>query len=108
MEKKIIKADCTAGICPVKKTADIIGKKWTTLIIRELISENKSFSQLEKSLQEISPKVLADRLKFLKEQKIITRKVFNTNPPTTEYSLTPLGSELKKLIFVMVEFGEKL
>jgi DNA-binding HxlR family transcriptional regulator len=51
---------------------------------------------------------LAERLKTLQEKKIISRKVFDTNPPTTEYSLTSLGKNLKKLIISMAEFGEKI
>jgi DNA-binding HxlR family transcriptional regulator len=100
--------DCSSAQCPVKKTADIVGRKWTTLIIRDLLSGNKSFSTLQSGLINISPKVLADRLKFLQARDLINRKVFPTNPPTTEYSLTPMGKELKTVIQAMAIFGERL
>lgn len=94
--------------CPVRKTAEIIGKKWTTLIIRDLLTGSKSFSQLERSIGTISPKVLAERLKFLETKKIIKRKVFPTNPPTTEYRLTILGEKMNPLIQTMASFGQNL
>lgn len=94
--------------CPVRKTAEIIGGKWTTLIIRDLLSGKKRYSELLKSLDDISPKVLAARLKYLEEKNILTRKLYPTVPPRTEYQLTKLGLELKKVILAMATFGENL
>ncbi len=94
--------------CPIKKTANIIEGKWTTLIIRELLSGKKRYSELQKGLESISPKVLSARLRFLEEKKIIRRHVFPTIPPTTEYSLTPLGDELKEVLSAMAKFGVQL
>lgn len=106
--KKIEEIPCKDNICPVKKTAEIIGQKWTTLIIRELLERKKSFSEIQKAVGNISPKVLAERLKFLEKEKIIIRKVFSTNPPTTEYRLTTLGEKMKNVIIAMAEFGESM
>jgi len=106
--KKITEIPCEDNACPVKKTASIIGKKWTTLIIRELLEDKKSFSQIQKALDNISPKVLTERLKFLEGKNIISRKVFPTSPPTTEYQLTKLGVKMKNVIVAMAEFGESL
>jgi len=47
-------------------------------------------------------------LRFLKQKGLISRKVFPTNPPTTEYQLTKLGKEMKTIISAMADFGEKL
>lgn len=97
---------CEKNTCPVKKTAEIVGQKWTTLIIRDLLSEPKGFAEIQRLLKGISPKVLTDRLRFLESKKIISRKVFPTNPPTTEYKLTTLGKKLENVIVSMAEFGE--
>ena len=98
---------CTPG-CPVQKTAEIIEGKWTTLIVRELLSGKKRYSELQKGLVGISPKVLAARLKLLVEKGLVERTVYPTIPPTTEYALTGLGEQLKQVILAMAEFGSLL
>ena len=94
--------------CPVHKTADIIEHKWVTLIVRDLLSGRKSYSELTRSLDGISPKVLSERLRELETKGVITRTVFPTNPPTTEYTLTELGQKLETVIRAMQEFGTLL
>lgn len=106
--EELSKMNCEKSICPVKKTADIVWKKWTTLIIRELLDEKKSFSEIQKSLSDISSKVLTDRLKFLEQQNIISRKAYPTVPVTTEYKLTKLWLDFRGLIESMAEFWNKL
>lgn len=94
--------------CPVRKTSIIIEGKWTTLIVRDLLSGKKRYSELQRSLQTISPKLLAARLRMLEQNKIIKRTVYPTVPVTTEYELTQLGKKLKKVILSMSEFGQQL
>lgn len=94
--------------CPVKKTADIIEGKWTTLVIRELLPHKKRYSEIQRALKGISPKVLTSRLRLLEEKGLITRTVYPTVPPTTEYELTSIGRKLKEVLNAMAEFGEKL
>ena len=94
--------------CPVKKTAEIIDGKWTTLIIRDLLSGKKRYSELLKSLGGISPKMLAARLRYLEEKGIVSRKLYPTVPPKTEYQLTELGMELKQVVIAMDKFGRNL
>lgn len=94
--------------CPVKKTADIIDGKWTTLIIRELLAQKKRYSEIQKALIGISPKVLSTRLRMLETKGILTRTVYASVPPKTEYQLTALGKELKELLDPMARFGERL
>lgn len=67
--------------CPIAKTLDIIGTKWTFLIIRDLLIEGTMrFSDLLKSMDGISPKTLSLRLKVLEDQGILERKVFPEVP----------------------------
>ena len=94
--------------CPVRKTAQIIDGKWTTLIVRDLLPGKKRYYELLDSLHGISPKMLATRLRFLEERGIIAKEIFPTIPPKTEYRLTPLGKKLQKVIVAMGEFGGRL
>jgi DNA-binding HxlR family transcriptional regulator len=94
--------------CPVKLTAELVEGKWTTLVIRELLPGKKRYSEIQKALKGISPKVLTTRLRMLEKQKIITRTIFATVPPTTEYKLTTLGKKLELVVNSMAIFGNEL
>jgi DNA-binding HxlR family transcriptional regulator len=94
--------------CPVRRAADIVGHKWTTLVVRDLLSGKKRYSELQRSINGISPRMLAARLKELENAGVVTRTVFPTIPPTTEYELTRLGRKLEKLIHALAEFGMAL
>lgn len=100
-------AACDAG-CPVRRTAEIIGRKWTTLIVRDLLPGKRRYSELARSISGISPKVLSDRLRELETLGLVTRTVFPTVPPTTEYQLTERGRKLEDVIRAMYEFGLQL
>jgi DNA-binding HxlR family transcriptional regulator len=94
--------------CPIKKTADVIEGRWTTLVIRELLPGKKRFSEIQRALTGISPKVLTARLRLLERRELLTRTVFATVPPKTEYELTPLGRQLEAVLNAMAEFGKQL
>ena len=94
--------------CPVRLAAELVGHKWTTLIVRDLLPGKKRYSELLRSISGISPRMLAARLKALEGARLITRTVFPTIPPTTEYALTPLGFRLESLIGALAEFGMAL
>jgi DNA-binding HxlR family transcriptional regulator len=100
-------AGCTTE-CPIKKVADVLDGKWTTLIVRDLLSGKKRYHQLQQSLEGISAKVLSDRLKKLEHNSIISRTVFATVPPTTEYELTEMGLGLAPVLQAMANFGGQL
>ena len=99
--------DCTPD-CPVKLSADILSGKWTTLIIRELLAGTRRYSQLQYALLGVSPKILAARLRMLQSEGLVTRKVYPTVPPKTEYTLTDLGREAEQVIRAMANFGDLL
>ncbi len=94
--------------CPVKKTAEIIEGKWTTLVIRELLPHKKRYSEIQRALKGISPKVLTTRLRMLEQKGLITRTVYATVSPTTEYELTSIGKNLEEVLNAMAVFGKKL
>jgi DNA-binding HxlR family transcriptional regulator len=91
--------------CPVAKTAQIISGKWTLLIIRDLATGPKRFTQLERSLRGISPKTLSERLCALEKEGIIRRESFPEVPPRVEYTLTEKGRALVAVIDIMRDYG---
>ncbi|HEU5367419.1 MAG TPA: helix-turn-helix domain-containing protein [Ktedonobacterales bacterium] len=94
-------------LCPVARTAEIISGKWTLLIIRDLATGTKRFSQLERSLHGISPKTLSERLCSLEHEGIVTRQTFAEVPPKVEYTLTEKGQDLVALIETMRAYGRR-
>jgi DNA-binding HxlR family transcriptional regulator len=94
-------------ICPVARTAEIISGKWTLLIIRDLATGTKRFSQLERSLHGISPKTLSERLCSLEHEGIVRRQTFAEVPPKVEYTLTDKGQDLVALIETMRTYGRR-
>ena len=103
-----VQPDVCDDECPIKKTAEVIEGRWTTLVIRELLPGKKRFSEIQRALTGISPKVLTARLRLLERRRLVTRTVYPTVPPTTEYELTPLGRRLEAVLQAMAEFGEQL
>lgn len=103
----VLIGDCDSE-CPVQRTAKILDGKWTTLIVRDLIGGKKRYSELQRSLSGISPRLLAARLRLLEQHCILTRTVYPTVPFTTEYELTALGYGLCDVIGAMAKFGENL
>lgn len=92
--------------CPIAKTLDVIGTKWTFLIIRDLLIEKTMrFSELLRSMEGISPKTLSLRLRELEDHGILERKVFPEVPPRVEYTLTEKGKLLEGVFIELKRFG---
>ncbi len=108
MLESIVQTEVCDDECPIKKTAEVIEGRWTTLVIRELLPGKKRFSEIQRALTGISPKVLTVRLRLLERRQLLTRTVFATVPPTTVYELTPLGRQLEAVLDAMADFGHLL
>lgn len=93
--------------CPVEYTASILSNKWKCLILRDLLTGTKRFNELNKSMVGISAKVLTENLREMENDGIINRKTYAVVPPKVEYSLSSKGEELKPIIDLMKEFGNK-
>jgi DNA-binding HxlR family transcriptional regulator len=92
--------------CPIARTASLIGDRWTPLVVRDLASGSMRFVELQRSLEGISPKTLADRLRRLEEADVITRASYAEMPPRVEYELTAKGVALLPIIESMRDFGD--
>jgi DNA-binding HxlR family transcriptional regulator len=91
--------------CPVEAISEIIGRKWVSLILRDLAQGPQRFGQLEHSIG-VSPRILSQRLQELETEGLITRQVFAEVPPRTEYALTERGKLLIPLIETMRAVGK--
>jgi DNA-binding HxlR family transcriptional regulator len=92
--------------CPIARTASLIGDRWTPLVVRDLAGGSRRFVELQRSLDGISPKTLADRLRKLEEADVITRASYAEMPPRVEYELTAKGVALLPIIESMRDFGD--
>ncbi len=91
----------------ISNAMQIIGNKWTALILRDLSTGPSRFSELERSIAGISPRTLSQRLDELEKRKIVTKKSFAEVPPRIEYTLTQKGRDLVPLLKQMAKWGEK-
>src|SRR4051795_294959 len=94
-----------ANTCAVAATADVIGAKWTALLVHDLSEGPRRFSQLEHSCHGISPRTLSERLRALEADGILLRRSYPESPPRVEYQLTDKGESLLPIIDAMREFG---
>ncbi len=93
--------------CVVERTVDIIGGKWTTLILRELLKKTRRFGELRAALTGISPKTLTDRLRELEDCGVLERTVYPEVPPRVEYTLTEKGEALRDIVDAMAAWGAR-
>ncbi len=91
--------------CPVETTLLLISNRWRTLIVRDLLTGTKRFSELKRSVTGISQKVLTANLRDMESAGIVHREVFAEVPPRVEYSLTDLGRSLEPVLDAMDEWG---
>jgi DNA-binding HxlR family transcriptional regulator len=90
----------------ITKTLEVIGGKWTMLIVRDLLGGPRRFSELEGSLAGISPRTLAARLKELEQDEILKRDC-SSGSAHPIYCLTDRGRSLQRILVQMREWGDK-
>ena len=94
--------------CPLARALDLIGERWSVLILRDLFLEGpRKFQDFESSLAGISPNTLSARLKRLEEGGIIERRFYEEHPPRAEYVLTAKGRELGPVMKALRAWGER-
>ena len=91
--------------CAVAACAEVIGAKWTALLVHDLSEGPRRFSELERSCAGISPRTLAERLRALEDEGIVERRSYDEHPPRVEYELTAKGAAMLPIIAAMREFG---
>ena len=93
-----------AQYCPVAKASEVLGDRWTLLIVRELLGGASGFNELQRGLPGISRSVLADRMRALERAEVVERR---TGPAgrTLGYRLTPAGRDLEPVVQAIGEWG---
>jgi DNA-binding HxlR family transcriptional regulator len=98
--------DCAQG-CPVSATLKVIGGKWKLPLLWYLREGKLRYSELQRTIGGITPKMLAQQLRELEHDGIVARVVFPVVPPRVEYSLTPYGRTLQPILAQMGDWGDK-
>ena len=93
--------------CAVACTADIIGSKWTAVIVHDLSEGPRRFSELERSCRGISPRTLSERLRLLEREGLVARQSGDPAARRTSYELTDKGEALLPIIEEMRKFGHE-
>lgn len=93
--------------CHVEKMFNIIGGKWSFLIVKNLFAGTRRFGELRMGLHGISPKTLTACLRSLEAHGILIREVIPTIPPEVRYTLTEKGMDLQNVVNQMKIWGEK-
>jgi len=106
-KQKVKHSEFERSPCPVACTLDILGDKWTLLIVRDLFTGKKRYGEFQDSPENIPSNILANRLGRLFEHQIIIKKPYQNNPVRYEYSLTEKGKELGIILKAIIAWGEK-
>lgn len=94
--------------CPVARTLDLIGERWTILILRDLFLHGpRRYHDFQESFPHLSPTTLANRLKKLEENGIVAREVYQDTPPRARYVLTPRGLSLGPVMLALRAWGSQ-
>ena len=91
-------------LCPVDRTLNLINKKWSIQIIRDMFFGKKHFKEFKEDKPKLSNKVLSNCLKELEENGLIEKVVLNTTPVSTEYYLTDYGKSMNKIVYELAMF----
>ncbi|MFC3800569.1 winged helix-turn-helix transcriptional regulator [Cohnella sp. GCM10012308] len=95
-------------MCPrFEHAAELLGKKWTGLIVRVLMGGPKRFKDMKEQIPDMSDKMLTDRMKELESSGLVKRTVYPEMPVRIEYELTDKGRDLEDVIESIQNWGEK-
>lgn len=103
--KQINYPDKFRSSCPIASLLDIVGDKWTLLVIRDLFLSKHRYNEFLSSPEAIPTNILADRLKKLEMAGMVKRELYQDNPPRAEYFLTSKGADLEHVLKTMLQWG---
>jgi DNA-binding HxlR family transcriptional regulator len=93
--------------CAVANSLDIVGDKWSLLVVRDLLHGKRTYGELALSPERIPTNILADRLERLKGAGIVSRTPYQQRPVRYAYTLTPKGSALGEVLLAFVRWGKQ-
>lgn len=92
--------------CPITNSLDILGDKWTLLVVRDLALGKRRYQEFMASSEKIASNILADRLKQLEASGLVARRAYQQNPPRYEYILTEKGEGLRPVLRALIVWGK--
>ncbi len=98
---------CHRSLCPVSCLLELIGDKWTLLVVRDLLFDKHTFKDLQLSPEKIPTNILADRLKRLEHSGLVRRDLYQERPKRYAYYLTEKGQDLKPVMESMILWSNK-
>jgi DNA-binding HxlR family transcriptional regulator len=102
----MLKRDYEGQACSIARTLEVVGDRWTLLVIRDVVLGNRRFEQLLTSLG-VASNVLTDRLSRLVDEGILERVRYSERPARFEYHLTPKGRELGVCLIALMQWGDR-
>ena len=93
--------------CPVAKSLDLVGDRWTLLLVRDLLGGPQRFHTLQAGLKGIAPNILSRRLKLMEEHGLVSRRFYSDHPPRAEYTLTERGRQLGVVVGALAAWGTR-
>jgi len=93
--------------CPIACTLDVVGDKWTLVIVRDMLNGKSRFSGFHDSPERIPTNILADRLRRMEEKGLLTKNLYAKKPPRFEYALTVKGEALLPILQEVCRWGNK-
>jgi DNA-binding HxlR family transcriptional regulator len=93
--------------CNIAQTLNIIGDKWSLLILHQLLIGRETYKEIQDNLDKIPTNLLSGRLKDLEIDELIEKKLYQTHPPRYNYSLTKKGYDLEDVFNSLILWGEK-
>jgi DNA-binding HxlR family transcriptional regulator len=93
--------------CPVAKSLELVGERWTLLIVRDLLRGPRRFQDLLESLTGIAPNVLSERLKLMEQHGLVERRFYSEHPPRAEYLLSGKGQDLGVVVSALASWGSR-
>ncbi len=91
--------------CPVACTLDIVGDRWSLLLIRDLLGARRRYGDFVSGPEGIPTNIPAERLKRLERHRLLRRISYSTRPPRAEYKLTPKGRDMGRVVGSLAEWG---
>ncbi|HEV8643074.1 MAG TPA: helix-turn-helix domain-containing protein [Methylomirabilota bacterium] len=92
-------------VCPVAKSLELVGERWTLLVIRDLLPGPRRFQDLQASLPGIAPNILSERIKRMEAHGLVEHRLYSDHPPRAEYALTDKGRELGLVVGALAQWG---
>ncbi len=95
----------TRSSCPIAGALDVIGDRWTLLVVRDLFAGKRRYGEFQASTEGVPTNILADRLARLARAGLVDRVAYQKHPPRHDYRLTPAGEELRPVLGALAAWG---